>query len=266
MPNALDSALVQARIDAEAAGVRVVLVDGFDGYGDLRHVFDAVWGDNDGTQVQPDVLLAIIVAGGYACVAYSGDQAVGSCFGVIGRSQVGGHWHDHLHSHSAAVLEEYRNRSVGKAMKSHQRAWALARDLDSIQWTFDPLMRRNARLNLLKLGAQAIAYEVDMYGPLPDIVNLGDPTDRLLLNWDLPSDRVASALRAGLEPLALGDFPDATLIEAPENIAALRASDSNAAREWRLRMREQMLDAFGRGMTMQGITETGTYVFTEGAA
>jgi predicted GNAT superfamily acetyltransferase len=56
------------------------------------------------------------------------------------------------------------------------------------------------------------------------------------------------------------------LIETPEDIAALRASDSSAAHEWRLRMREQMLDAFGRGMTMQGITETGTYVFTEGAA
>jgi hypothetical protein len=54
--------------------------------------------------------------------------------------------------------------------------------------------------------------------------------------------------------------------DTPEDIAALRASDSSAAHEWRLRMREQMLDAFGRGMTMQGITETGTYVFTEGAA
>lgn len=269
MPNALNSALVQAQgqaqADADTAGVRVTLIDGNDGYGDVRQVFDAVWGDYDGTQVQPDVLRAITFAGGYACVAYAGDQAVGSCFGVVGRSQVGGRWHDHLHSHSAAVLEEYRNRSVGKAMKSHQRAWALSQGLDSIQWTFDPLMRRNARLNLLKLGAQAIAYEVNMYGSLGDLVNLDDPTDRLLLNWDLPSDRAASALRAGLEPLGLGDFPGATLIEAPDDIAALRASDSNAAHEWRLRMREQMLDAFGRGMTMQGITETGTYVFTEGA-
>jgi predicted GNAT superfamily acetyltransferase len=266
MPNALDSALVQARFDADAAGVQVVLVDGYAGYGDLRRVFDAVWGDNDGTQVQPDVLLAIIVAGGYACVAYAGDLAVGACFGVIGRSQINGHWHEHLHSHSAAVIEDYRNRSVGKAMKSHQRAWALAQDLDSVQWTFDPLMRRNARLNLLKLGAQAISYEVDMYGALPDIVNLGVPTDRLLLNWDLPSDRVATALRVGLEPLPLDDFPGATLIELPDDIASLRAGDPTAARHWRLRVREEMLDAFGRGLTMQGITESGTYVFTEGAA
>lgn len=270
MPNALNSALVQAQgqaqADADAAGVRIALIDGIDGYGDVRRVFDAVWGDVDGTQVQPDVLLAITFAGGYACVAYAGDQAVGSCFGVVGRSQVDGHWHDHLHSHSAAVIDEYRNRSVGKAMKSHQRAWALSQGLDSIQWTFDPLMRRNARLNLLKLGAQAIAYEVNMYGPLTDLVNLGDPTDRLLLNWDLPSDRAASALRAGLEPLSLDDFPGATVIEVPEDIAALRANDVNAARDWRLRMREQMLDAFGRGLTMQGITQSGTYVFTEGAA
>ena len=59
MPNALDSALVQAQADAEEAGVRVALIDGNDGYDDVRHVFDTVWGDYDGTQVQPDVLRAI---------------------------------------------------------------------------------------------------------------------------------------------------------------------------------------------------------------
>ena len=266
MPNALNSALVQAHADADAAGVRVILIETHDGYGDLRHVFDAVWGQNDGTQVQPDVLRAITFAGGYACVAFAGDSAVGACFGVVGRSQVNGRWHDHLHSHSAAVLDEYRNRSVGKAMKSHQRAWALSQGLDSIQWTFDPLMRRNARLNLLKLGAQAIAYEVNLYGLLGDLVNLDDPTDRLLLNWDLASDRAAKALSTGLEPLDVTDFPGATLIEAPDDIAALRATTPAAAQEARLRMREQMLDAFGRGLTMQGITESGTYIFTEGAA
>jgi len=263
MPNALDSALVQAQADADVAGVHIVLIDTHDGYGDLRHVFDSVWGDNDGTQVQPDVLRAITFAGGYACVAYAGDRAVGSCFGVVGRSQVHGHWHDHLHSHSAAVLEGYRSRSVGKAMKSHQRAWALARGLDSIQWTFDPLMRPNARLNLLRLGAQAIAYEVNMYGSLGDLVNLDDPTDRLLLNWDIASERAESALRTGLDSLSLEDFPEATVIEVPEDIAALRASDSAMALEWRLRMREQMVEAFGRGLTMRGITNTGSYVFTQ---
>jgi predicted GNAT superfamily acetyltransferase len=266
MPNALNSALAQAQTDADAAGVRVALIDGNAGYGDVRQVFDAVWGDYDGTQVQPDVLRAITFAGGYACVAYAGDAAVGSCFGVVGRSQVNGHWHDHLHSHSAAVLEQYRNRSVGKAMKSHQRAWALSQGLDSIQWTFDPLMRRNARLNLLKLGAQAIAYEVNMYGALGDLVNLDDPTDRLLLNWDLPSDRATTALSDGLEPLSASDFPGATLVEAPDDIAALRASDPAAAHDARLRMREQMLDAFGSGLTMQGVTENGTYVFTNHSA
>jgi predicted GNAT superfamily acetyltransferase len=140
----------------------------------------------------------------------------------------------------------------------------LSQGLDSIQWTFDPLMRRNARLNLLKLGAQAIDYVVDMYGSLGDLVNLDDPTDRLLLNWDLPSERAATALSTGLEPLSVADFPDATLVEAPDDIAALRSSDPTAAHDARLRMREQMLDAFGRGLTMQGVTDSGTYIFTQG--
>ena len=48
--------------------------------------------------------------------------------------------------------------------------------MDTIVWTFDPLVRRNARLNLIKLGADVDGFEVDFYGNMDDGINSGDPT------------------------------------------------------------------------------------------
>ena len=45
---------------------------------------------------------------------------------------------------------------------------------------FDPLVRRNARLNLVRLGADVTDYLPDFYGAMDDAVNAGDRSDRLL--------------------------------------------------------------------------------------
>ena len=45
----------------------------------------------------------------------------------------------YLHSHMLGVLPEYRNAGVGRLLKLHQREDALARGIDLIEWTFDPL-------------------------------------------------------------------------------------------------------------------------------
>ena len=48
-------------------------------------------------------------------------------------------------------------RWIGKVrkMSAHFRA-----GIDTIVWTFDPLVRRNARVNLLKLGVDVDGFEV----------------------------------------------------------------------------------------------------------
>src|SRR6266542_3171738 len=73
-----------------------------------------------------------------------------------------------LHSHITGVRAAARGRGAGFALKQHQRAWALARDLPVVTWTFDPLVRRNAFLNLVKLGAEVVEYLPDFYGPMGD--------------------------------------------------------------------------------------------------
>ena len=133
----------------------------------------------------------------------------------------------------AAVLDPYRDQHIGTALKMHQRVWALEQGIDTIVWTFDPLVRRNARVNLLKLGVDVDGFEVDFYGSMDDGINSGDPTDRLFAWWHLDSPRVFSASMGQLVPVDPIDLVvsgrDAIEIELPEDIVALRATDPVAA-------------------------------------
>ena len=75
-------------------------------------------------------------------------------------------WHDglHLHSHMNAVDPAARGRGIGLALKLRQRALCLEHGVAEVRWTYDPLIRRNARMNLVRLGAEVIAFHPDFYG------------------------------------------------------------------------------------------------------
>lgn len=63
-----------------------------------------------------------------------------------------------LHSHVSGVSADARGRGVGRALKRHQRVWALTPGVGTVTWTFDPLLHRNARFDLAVLGAVADGY------------------------------------------------------------------------------------------------------------
>ena len=52
-----------------------------------------------------------------------------------------------------------------------------------ITWTYDPLILRNAWFNASKLGAFPREYLIDFYGEMPDAVNAGQGSDRLVVGW-----------------------------------------------------------------------------------
>lgn len=232
---------------------------------DARRVFDAVWPTTDrSTQVTSNLLRALVHAGGCASAAYVDGRAVGAALAFVGRHRVGDHWHVHLHSHMAAVLDPFRDRGIGAALKLHQRAWSLDHGIDTVVWTFDPLVRRNARLNLLKLGVDVDGFEIDFYGSMDDGINAGDATDRLFAWWRLDSDRVRSALADQLVPLEPGDLVaagrDVAEIELPEDIVALRSASPDEAGRWRLSVRSTLLTAFNDGYRIIGMSPAGGYV------
>ena len=98
-----------------------------------------------------------------------------------------------MHSHIAGVTPAVAGRHVGFALKLHQRAWCLDRGIDLTEWTFDPLVSRNAYFNLAKLGARVAEYLPDFYGSMTDAINRATTSDRILVHWSLASPEVAQA-------------------------------------------------------------------------
>ena len=262
--------VVAAAVDraAEAAARAGVEVRSLHDLGELRRardLFDATWPlPGGGTVLEMNLLRALEHAGGYVSAAFDlaepGADPVGAALAFPGRHRRGdGSWEEHLHSHMAAVTPAWQDRHVGTALKLHQRAWALRHGIPAVVWTFDPLVRRNVRVNLVKLGVRVPEYLVDFYGPMEDEVNLGDPSDRLLARWEVGSPRAAAAAGGGLAAWSRAP-DDAVVVPLPADIVALRRADPAAATLWRLKVREAVLGAMGDGLEVVGVTTDGAMV------
>ena len=128
--------------------------------------------------------------GGQVLGAFDGETIVGFAMSFPGYRD----GRAYLHSHMLAVLPEYRNAGLGRRLKLAQRDDALARGIDLMEWTFDPLEIKNAHLNIARLGAIARRYKRDFYGPSTSPLQGGLPTDRLYAEWWLRSARVRRIL------------------------------------------------------------------------
>jgi predicted GNAT superfamily acetyltransferase len=157
----------------------------------------------------------------------------------------------------SAVLPNSRDLGVGALMKRHQFSWALERKIPFISWTFDPLVRRNARFNISKLGVEISAYFQDFYGPMTDLVNAGDASDRLMVKWQV-SDGAPQSSNNFLE------IPKGGLnIAIPEDIVALRAKSTEEAMAERLRVRGEFLTAFDKGYKVIGFSNANGYILSK---
>ncbi|TML87400.1 MAG: GNAT family N-acetyltransferase [Actinobacteria bacterium] len=241
-----------------------------------------IWGrPRDAPTVPSDLLRAFSTTGNYVAGAWRGDELIAAAAGIHGRRETG----VYLYSVVAGVHAGHQTRHVGFALKQHQRAWALARELELITWTFDPLVRRNAYFNLAKLGAEVTGYHEDFYGPMHDALNRGDESDRCLVSWHLagararaaatgtprpePTDaartdaaRILVAGPAG-EPVATvvaGPAGDVLLAWVPEDIAAMRADDPAQARAWRAAARDTLGRALAGGYAAVDMLRSGWYV------
>src|SRR5579862_2963598 len=149
----------------------------------------------------------------------------------------------YLHSHMTAVLPEFHNRGVGRRLKLFQRQDALKRGIDLIEWTFDPLDLKNAHFNFVRLGAIARTYIPDCYGVTQSPLHAGLPTDRLVAEWWLASERVKSILADNPSPMK----DSAQRISVPANLAEIRDTDREAAGRLQTLVREQFQQSFAKG-------------------
>lgn len=232
----------------------------------LEGVQVAAWGYPD-REVTPGTLLRIsaatggIVLGAYPAQGKDQETPVGLAFGFP--ALAGGlAWH---HSHLLAVRPGWRGSGLAVALKLAQRERALAQGLTRMTWTFDPLLARNARLNLGKLGAAALTYHPDWYA-LSDDRDSAFPADRLMVEWDLtrphaerPAPHPAGLVvleRAGGGPGTprLDGGGEQLLAEVP---TALEGLDEAERRAWRMALRDVLMAALGRGYAVTDLAREG---------
>jgi predicted GNAT superfamily acetyltransferase len=97
-------------------------------------------------------------------------------------------------SHMLGVLPEHRDFGVGFALKRAQWQMVRHQGLDRITWTYDPLLSRNAHLNIARLGSVCNTYIEEAYGQMLNGLNVGLPSDRFQVDWWISSQRVFQRL------------------------------------------------------------------------
>jgi predicted GNAT superfamily acetyltransferase len=154
-----------------------------------------------------------------------------------------------LHSHQTAVLPEYRDHGVGRRLKLAQRDDALKRGINLVEWTFDPLEVKNAYFNLVRLGAISRRFIPNCYGITNSALHSGLPTDRLVVEWWLDSDRVKALLEGTPMPMRgpVERFP------LPSNIAEIKATDEAAALRIQTGLRGQFQRIFANAQVVTSI-------------
>ncbi len=242
-----------------------------------------VWPGSETDVVPAHLLITAIHNGGVVLGAIDNEKVVGFVFGFPGIEFTPDGPRPKHCSHMAGVHPDYRNTGIGFALKRAQWQMVRHQGLDHVTWTYDPLLSRNAYLNVARLGAVCSTYRRSEYGDMRDGLNAGLPSDRFQLDWWINTKRVerrlgkrarptlslSHLLRVGVHPLyTLQPFDfaqggtgnllrppervpplEAQLIaaEIPSDFMALKSTDFPLARDWRFFSREFFETAFSKG-------------------
>jgi predicted GNAT superfamily acetyltransferase len=205
-----------------------------------------VWNFTDAELVPLRMFVVADKVGGQVMGAFDGDVMVGFALSVPGTRS----GHVYLHSHMLAVRKDHRNGGLGRRLKMLQREDAVARGIELIEWTFDPLEIKNAYLNIEKLGAIARRYTINQYGITSSPLQGGLPSDRLIAEWWLKSKRVETLLATGKNPAVASE----STVTVPAQIYDWKAAPETRSQAGQVqeKNREQFLRAFSQGLAVLG--------------
>lgn len=271
MTSTLDTLTDLAWQDAEhvahAAAVEVRELTELSDFLAASRVFGNVWSTPAGAEPADVPLMAALAhSGAYVAGAFYSSQLVGASIGFF--TSPLGHG---LHSHVTGVEATFTGSGIGAALKIHQRAWCLERGLDTITWTFDPLMSRNAYFNLIRLGIEITDYLPDFYGPMTDGVNDGQHTDRLFARWNLLEPRSPSTTAPATAVLVVSDGEPQLCATSSPSVAAwlpldidrIRTEEPARALRWRYAMRTVLTKHLDTGWEIAGFDRAGSYILTK---
>lgn len=268
---------------AQRSGVSIVPLRELVDTARVGGVIERVWGSEQA--IPREMLRALQHAGTVLVGAEAGGELVGFAFGFLGFAQG-----LHLHSHMLGVVPDWQSRGVGYALKLAQRATCLDHGIEEMRWTYDPLLLRNARFNLVKVGAEAFRFLPEFYGEMTDRLNRGDRSDRFEVRWRLSSDRVQRAVHEGRclsaeardedrawhlslraegnegHPVPREDLDASAgpvVVQIPRDYQRLRGEDRDLARRWREASGRAFEDCFRRGFVARRMTQGAGYVFED---
>jgi predicted GNAT superfamily acetyltransferase len=244
--------------------------------GEVEALQRTVWSGSETAVIPAHLLLGVVHNGGLALGAFVGNKLVGVCFGFPGIYPTPDGPRLKHHSHILGVLPDWNGKGIGFALKRAQWQVIRRQGIDRITWTYDPLLSRNACLNISRLGAVCNQYLRSEYGKMLDGLNLGLPSDRLQVDWWLNTKRVerrlsqhsrlvltldhyrtadAMLLEAQICKGGLSCPPEGTssltgtllLVEIPSDFLFLKTINLPLARDWRFYTRQVFEDAFAMG-------------------
>ena len=197
-------------------------------------------------------MVVVTHIGGAVLGAYEDDRLVAFVNTIPGIRHGKPYWHSQM----LAVAPDSWNSGVGGQLKLAQRDEALARGIDLIEWTFDPLESKNAYFNIEKLGVIVRRYYVNHYGEVGSRIFQGLDSDRVVAEWRLNHAR----------PAITGET---RRLSIPADLQSLKTRDLDAARELQRGVRQEFLtnlqdDFFA--VAFERKADAGEYVFIRGAA
>ncbi|MFQ3534522.1 MAG: GNAT family N-acetyltransferase [Aggregatilineales bacterium] len=249
-----------------------------------------VW-DDPTTVIYRHMLISLARNGGSILGALQGDQLIGFIISYLGleapESERPAMANLKLVSQRMAVRPEYRGMGVGYELKLAQRNLAIELGIRLITWTFDPLLSRNAHLNIRKLGAIGQVYYRDYYGSDASALVKLHSSDRLLAEWWVTSNRVEQRINGRRASLTLQQYLEGNanilnpttvntqglpvpakhteqlhstlaLVEIPTDYDAILSCDLDLAYAWRAHSREVLEQLLNDGYAVTDFIH-GTY-------
>ena len=262
-----------------------------------------VWPGSDTDIVPLHMLITAVHNGGLVFGAFLEEKVIGFVFGFPGLETTPDGPRPKHCSHMMGVHPDHRDDGIGFALKRAQWQMVRHQGLDHITWTYDPLLSRNAYLNITKLGAVCATYRPSEYGDMRDGLNAGLPSDRFQVDWWVNTPRVERRLgkqprpalklshvaKSGLRPFYALRFPEnsSTLPHPPEHVPPfedrlllaeisadfldLKTKDFSLARDWRFFTRELFETAFAKDYIVTDfvfdkneVAPRGFYILTHG--
>jgi predicted GNAT superfamily acetyltransferase len=236
--------------DSHSAGdIQVRELKSTEEFAGAVHLEKVIWGWADLDLLPVRFFVVASTIGGQVLGAFDRDLLIGFCLAIPGVKPDG---KVYLHSHMLGVLPEYRDAGAGRRMKMAQKEAALARGIELIEWTFDPLETKNAFFNIERLGVVIRRYQPNMYGVVPSQFQQALPTDRCIAEWHLTRERVRR--------------PEEGRVTVPAGMTAIKRNEPEFAAEIQQRVGREFQALFAQGLVVTAFERgehESSYIFTK---